>query len=233
MPAPPSDWTDRLPRDRLIAEFSLWSADAGHLARDIARADPHADLWHVDICDGHFAPQILLFADHVSLLARLSARPVHVHLMTDPAILPAQIDQFAEAGAALISVHLEAGAEAVGAALDRIGKAGAKAGIVLTLNTPIPDIAPWLERVAFVTLVGTPIGIKGVSPDETTYARLREARALIDRTAGPRPILAADGGIREATVPLMRAAGADTVVMGSLAFAAPDLPARMRWLHGL
>ena len=73
-------------------------------------------------------------------------------------------------------------------------------------------------------MVGTPIGIKGVSPEAATYDRLRQARALIDQSAREhRPVLAADGGIRENTVQPLREAGADTVVMGSLAFGAPDL----------
>ncbi len=84
-----------------------------------------------------------------------------------------------------------------------------------------------------VTMVGTQIGIKGIGPDAATYTRLAEARRLIYAHKGNRPLLAADGGIREHTVPLLRQAGADTVVMGSLAFGAADLSDRMRWLHGL
>lgn len=226
-------WFDALPRERMLAEFSLWSADQGRLAEDIARAEPHVDLWHVDVCDGHFAPQILLFSDHVALLKRKSERPVHVHLMVQPAILASQIDQFSEVGADLITVHVESGAEAVDAALDRILDKGRKAGLVLTLDAEPEAMRPWLDRLSFVTLVGTPIGIKGVSPDQKTYDRLAAARAIIGGRGGDQPILAADGGIREETVPRMRAAGADTVVMGSLAFGAPDLAARLRWLHGL
>lgn len=228
-----SDWAGSLPKDRLLAEFSLWSADAGHLARDIARAEDFVDIWHVDVCDGHFAPQILLFSDHVSLLARASQRPIHVHLMVDAALLPSQIDQFAEAGAHLISLHIENTPEVISAALDRIDALGCRAGLVVTLDTTPQSISPWLDRLAMVTMVGTQIGIKGIGPDAATYTRLAEARRLIDAHKGNRPLLAADGGIREHTVPLLRQAGADTVVMGSLAFGAADLSDRMRWLHGL
>ncbi len=234
MTPPDSDWIDTLAKNRLLAEFSIWSADLGNLADDIARAEAHADLWHVDAADGHFSPQLLIFPDVVAVLRKLSRRPIHVHLMIDGAILPAQIDQFAEAGADLISVHVETGHDALSGALERIAAHGIKGGVVLTLEAPVESVSPWLGRVDFVTLVSTPIGIKGVQPNETTYARLAEARALIDRSAAARrPVLAADGGIRETTVPRMREAGADTVVMGSLAFGAPDLDARMRWLHGL
>ncbi|MCX7890398.1 MAG: ribulose-phosphate 3-epimerase [Rhodobacteraceae bacterium] len=231
---PGPGWIDRLPRDRLIAEVSVWSADLGRLAEDVARVDAHADLWHVDVCDGHFAPQLLIFPDLAAVLRRLTAKPLHVHLMVDGAILEAQIAQFAAAGADLISIHAEHGPDAVDRALDRIAGLGLAAGLVLTLDTPVADAAPWLDRADVLTLVGTRIGIKGVSPDETTYARLASARGLIDARGGDRRIvLAADGGIRESTVPRMRAAGAQTVVLGSLAFGADDLPARMRWLAGL
>lgn len=228
-----TDWVSGLPKNRLLAEFSLWSAEAGHLADEIARAEPHVDLWHVDICDGHFAPQILLFTDHVSLLKRESKRPVHVHLMVDSRLLPSQIAQFAEAGADLISLHVENSHDVIASALERIEAAGGQAGLVLTLDSPPDAILPWLDRVSMVTMVGTPIGIKGVGPDEATYTRLAEARRLIDDHSGRHPLLAADGGIREHTVPLLRKVGADTVVMGSLAFGAENLPERMRWLHGL
>ena len=83
-----------------------------------------------------------------------------------------------------------------------------------------------------LTLLGTAIGVKGQGLDAGAGARLGEAAALI-AAAGRPVVLAADGGIRETTVPLLRAAGAQTVVLGSLAFGAPDLTARMAWLKGL
>jgi ribulose-phosphate 3-epimerase len=83
-----------------------------------------------------------------------------------------------------------------------------------------------------LTLLGTAIGVKGQSLNERAPARLKEARALIKET-GRRIVLAADGGIRDNTVPVLREAGAETVVMGSLAFGAPDLGARIAWVRGL
>jgi ribulose-phosphate 3-epimerase len=95
-------------------------------------------------------------------------------------------------------------------------------------------LRPWLPRLRFVTLLGTAIGIKGQGLDENALSRLQEARRLIDTANLPhRVILAADGGIREHTVPLLRQAGAETVVLGSLAFGAADLGERMLWLHKL
>lgn len=228
---PTKDWITALPRHRLTGEFSMWSADLINLGGDLARIEPHADILHIDVADGHFAPAILYFPD---LLARIRARtavPVHVHLMVADAILLSQIEQFAEAGADLISIHVENAAVA-DRALDLIAALNLAAGMVLRVETPVARVAPWLERVDCLTLLGTAIGVKGQGLDPTAPARLRAAAALIAAT-GRRILLAADGGIRDDTVPLLRAAGAETVVLGSLAFGAPDLGERMHWLHGL
>ena len=228
---PDPNWLDALPANRLIAEMSLWSADLADLQSDIARMDPVTDIYHVDVADGHFSPALLMFPDQVAAVRKRTRKPLHVHLMVADAILEAQIDQFAEAGADLISVHGEH-ADIAGA-LAAIEKLGLPAGLVLQLHTPVGAIAPWLDRLRFVTLLGTRIGVKGQGLDASAEARLGEARAMIAARAGRRIVLAADGGIRENTVPGLRRAGAQTIVMGSLAFGDPDLEGRMRWVRGL
>jgi ribulose-phosphate 3-epimerase len=229
MPRPAPDWIGHLPRHRLLAEYSMWSADLIRLADDLARITPHADLLHIDVADGHFAPALLFFPDLVARLRDQTALPIHVHLMVADGALLAQIDQFAEAGADLISLHVENAAVA-GAALDRIAAHGLKAGMVLRVETPVDQVTKWLQHIDFLTLLGTAIGVKGQGLDPAATARLQAAAALI-AASGRRIVLAADGGIRDTTVPLLRAAGAETVVLGSLAFGAPDLAERMRWLH--
>ena len=228
---PDPNWLDALPANRLIAEMSLWSADLADLQSDIARMDPVTDIYHVDVADGHFSPALLMFPDQVAAVRKRTGKPLHVHLMVADAILEAQIDQFAEAGADLISVHGEH-ADIAGA-LAAIEKLGLPAGLVLQLHTPVGAIEPWLDRLRFVTLLGTRIGVKGQGLDASAEARLSEARAMIAALAGRRIVLAADGGIRENTVPELRRAGAQTIVMGSLAFGAADLEGRMRWVRGL
>ena len=233
MRRPAPDWIDRLPQDRCIAELSMWSADLARLAEAVEHVAPYADILHLDVADGVFAPAFLFFPDLVAALRGLTDLPLHVHLMCADAILLDQIDQFAEAGADLISLHVENAAVA-GAALDRLNALGVAAGLVLKVETPVAEVAPYIDRLRFLTLLGTAIGVKGQELDPTATARLAEAAALIaGRSAPGRCVLAADGGIRDHTVPGLYAAGADTVVMGSLAFAAPDLAARMGWLHGL
>ena len=230
MPRPAQNWITDLPCNRLLAEYSMWSADLIRLADDLIRITPHADILHVDVADGHFAPALLFFPDLVARLREQTDLPIHVHLMVADAVLLSQIDQFAEAGADLISLHVE-NANA-GEGLELIARHGLKSGMVLRVETPVVQAAAWLPRLDMLTLLGTAIGVKGQSLNATATSRLQEAAALIAAT-GKRIVLAADGGIRDTTVPLLRAAGAETVVMGSLAFGAPDLAERMRWLHSL
>ncbi|TPL84794.1 D-allulose-6-phosphate 3-epimerase [Mesorhizobium sp. B2-3-14] len=222
-----------LPRDRLIAEFSSWSANLANFESDLQRIEPYADMHHIDVADGHFAPSFLFFPDLVARIAKLTARPVHVHLMVDQAIVEEQTRQFIEAGADMISVHAENG-EAGLRAVRLAHELGAEAGVVLRLETPVEAMKPFVSEVAFVTLLGTAIGVKGQGLSEKACDRLGEARAIL-RNAGRESavVLAADGGIRHETVPLLRAAGAETVVLGSLAFGDKDLASRIGWLYGL
>jgi ribulose-phosphate 3-epimerase len=230
MPRPAADWMAQLPQNRLIAEYSMWSADLIRLADDMERIAPHADILHIDVADGYFAPAFLFFPDLVARMRDQTALPIHVHLMVSDAVLLSQIDQFAEAGADLISLHVENANAAEG--LDRIAALGLKAGMVLRVETPVSKAAAWLHRLDMLTLLGTAIGVKGQGLNPAATSRLHEAGRQI-AASGRRIVLAADGGIRDTTVPLLRAAGAETVVMGSLAFGAPDLAERMRWLHAL
>lgn len=227
---PAANWFEALPANRLLAEISMWSADLGRLEEDTLRIDPYTDIYHVDVADGHFAPAMLYFPDLMARLRKVTAKPFHVHLMTADAVLLNQIAQFAEAGADLISVHVENANSLEG--LKAIRALGLKTGAVLKVDTPVAAAAPLVPHLDMLTLLGTRIGVKGQGLDETATARLKEARALVAKLgSGRRIIVAADGGIREHTVPLLRAAGAETIVMGSLAFGAADLPARMAWVH--
>ncbi|MGO6686612.1 ribulose-phosphate 3-epimerase [Rhizobium leguminosarum] len=233
MTTPSKTWIADLPKDRLIAEFSVWSADLVHLADDLARVDPHVDILHIDVADGHFAPAMLFFPDLVAGVRKVSARPIHVHLMVADSILLSQIEQFADAGSDLISLHVE-NESVADQALDLLDRRGVAAGMVLKVETPVERVEKYVSRLRFVTLLGTAIGVKGQGLDEKAGARLQQAKQIIARCgAAHRVVLAADGGIREHTVPLLRQSGAETVVLGSLAFNAPSLDERMAWVRAL
>jgi ribulose-phosphate 3-epimerase len=224
------NWIENLPRTALIAEYSVWSANLVNLAEDMNRIEPHADVLHIDVADGHFAPAMLFFPDLVAAIRKISSKPIHVHLMVADSILLSQIEQYCEAGSDLISIHVENEAVA-DEALALLAKSGVAAGMVLRVETPVERIKRFIPQLRFVTLLGTAIGVKGQGLDENATIRLSLAQKLIGESgAEQRIVLAADGGIREHTVPLLRAAGAETVVLGSLAFGAPDLTARMAWL---
>ncbi|WSG76917.1 ribulose-phosphate 3-epimerase (plasmid) [Rhizobium beringeri] len=234
MTTPSKTWIADLPKDRLIAEFSVWSADLVHLADELARVDPHVDILHIDVADGHFAPAMLFFPDLVAGVRKVSARPIHVHLMVADSIILSQIDQFADAGSDLISLHVE-NESVADQALDLLDRRGVAAGMVLKVDTPVERVERYVSRLSFVTLLGTAIGVKGQGLDEKAGARLQQAKQIIAGcgTAAHRIVLAADGGIREHTVPLLRQSGAETVVLGSLAFNAPSLDERMAWVRAL
>ena len=226
---PATDWLDKLPNDRLLAEMSLWSADLGRLVDDIVRVEVYTDIFHIDVADGHFSPALLFFPDLVVATRRATVKPLHVHLMVADTILIDQIEQFADTGADLISIHAENGN--TDAALDFIHAKGIKSGIVMQLHSPVSAAKPFLDRISMLTFLGTLMGVKGKGLEQAG-PRLREARALV-AAQQRRIILAADGGIREHTVPGLRQAGAETIVMGSLAFAAKDFKQRMEWVRAM
>jgi ribulose-phosphate 3-epimerase len=227
-----SNVVDALPRNQLIAEFSMWSANLIRLEEDLKRIEGYADVLHIDVADGHFAPTFLFFPDQVVAMRKKSSIPIHIHLMVADNVLLSQIDQFAEAGCDIISVHAEN--KNAAEAIAHIHSHGIAAGMVLKVSTPVVEAKPFLKDLSFLTLLGTAIGVKGQGLDVKACDRLRATKAMITAANLPqRIILAADGGIRENTVPELRKATAETVVLGSLAFGASDLGQRMAWLKAL
>lgn len=222
-----------MPNDRLLAELSLWSADLSRLAEEIERSDPYADMYHLDAADGQFSPRLLFFPDLVAALRPLTRKPFHVHLMIENKGLLAQIDQFAEAGANLITIFCENG-DLVPTALERIRQSDAVAGLALGLQVSPDAVVPYFDRIELITLMGTEIGLKGQSLSEQACSRISATRRLVEEYGyGGRIKIAADGGIRSHTVPDLRAAGADTAVMGSLAYGSRDLEQTFQWLWSL
>lgn len=217
--------------DRLLVDVSLWSADLAHLGESVARLDSYADSFHVDVADAHFVPRLLLFPDLVAALRPLTGKPFHVHLMVDdPTRL---IDDFAAAGSDLITIHYEIGA-AVPAALERIRGHELAAGLALQLNTPPEAVAPYVDQIDLVVMMGTDLGIKGVGLSEQAVPRLRRMRRLlIEHGATDRIRVEADGGLRTHTVPRLRAAGADAISPGSLIFQSDNLADTFEWLWSL
>jgi len=219
-----------LPSDRLLIDVSLWSADLANLESAVRRMAPWADSFHLDAADGHFAPNLLFFPDLIRALRTHTTLPFHVHLMAEhPRTLA---EEFLDAGADLLTVHVENGEREAGAAMELALRRGCGAGVAVRLETPVRAVLPYLDSIEVVILLGTEMGVKGCDLAPTAADRLREARGLLRERATHRVRLVADGAIRRHTVPQLRAAGADAIVPGSLVFQSADLEATFGWLRG-
>jgi ribulose-phosphate 3-epimerase len=220
------------PGARLTTEVSLWCADLANLARDVERLSPYADVFHLDVADAHFAPDLLFFPDLVAALRGHTERPFHVHLMTEK---PSKmVDRFVEAGADLITVHCETGRLDVREAISRICTYDCAAGVALRLETPVSAIEPYLQQVSSVLLLGTMPGVKGRELAPEGCSRIRSLAGLLEREGlRSQVVIVADGGVRTHTVPQLREAGADAIVAGSLVFQADDLAKTFSWLHSV
>ncbi len=220
------------PCSRLLADVSLWSADLTNLRYDIERLSPYADSFHIDVADGDFASDLLFFPDMVAALRPCTDRPFHVHLIVRQ---PSKfVDRFAEAGADLITVFCEVGEQEAQQALSAIRQRGKAAGMSIRLDTPVGAVAPYLDGLDAVVIMGTEIGVKGRGLSPQTATRIEELAALLQSlSARSRITIFADGGVRRGTVPLLRAAGADAIVPGSLVFQGGDLDEVFRWIHSV
>lgn len=220
----------QLPRERLLADVSLWSADLGNLAAAVRRLSPWADSFHLDAADGHFVPGLLFFPDLIRAIRPHTTVPFHVHLMAEyPSLLAGE---FLDAGADLLTVHVENGEPQAGAAIEQALRRKRGAGVTLKLETPVRAVLPYLDVVEVIILLGTEVGVKGRDLAPEACDRLREARSLLQQHAKHGVRLVADGAIRTHTVGELHAAGADAVVPGSLVFQSTDLESTFRWLRG-
>jgi ribulose-phosphate 3-epimerase len=221
---------NKFPADRLLVDTSLWSANLACLSDDLRRVDELVDLYHFDVSDAHFTPGLLFFPDLVAALRPLTRKPFHVHLMvTDPLNL---IAPFAQAGANLITVHIEN--DRVATTIEQISALGLNAGLAFCLETPLERFLSLLKAVDLVLLMGTALGIKGQELSPLACQRIQTMQYLLQENGFAGKIkIAADGGIRQHTIPALRSAGADLVVAGSLIFKSEDLPQTIAWLHSI
>lgn len=221
----------QMPSSRLLVEVSLWSADFTHFEDEIRRVDSFADMYHIDVSDGHFVPGFLFFADLVATLRPLTERPFHVHLMTTNPLN--HISDFVSAGANMITLHAENGPMAP-AALEAARRAGAATGLALGLDVLPETIEPYLDLVDMLLIMGTPMGVKGVKPSQHVFNRIQKIKEIVVKSGLQDQVkVFADGGIRENTVPKLRESGADGVIAGSLVFKSSNLEEIFSWLHAL
>jgi len=198
---------------------SILSADFAALGEAIAAAERGgADVIHVDVMDGHFVPNISIGIPVVRSLRRVAHVPLDVHLMiTDP---DRYLEAFAEAGAAMISVHVEV-LPHLHRTVQAIQALGLQAGVALNPATPLAALEQIAGDVDHVLVMSVNPGFGGQTFIPRSESKVREVRALLDR-AGSRASIAIDGGIDHQNVARVVAAGARVIVAGSAIFHASD-----------
>ena len=201
----------------IILAPSILSADFARLGEEVRAIDAAGADWiHVDVMDGHFVPNISMGPDVLKAVRRHTGKLLDVHLMISPC--DPYLDAFAQAGADLITVHVEAGPH-IYRSLQAIRSLGKKAGVTLNPGTPIETIEPVLDIVDLVLVMSVNPGFGGQSFIASTLEKFARLRALI---AG-RPIhLEADGGITAETASTVVSAGANVLVAGSAVFKTPN-----------
>ena len=201
---------------------SILSADFTRLGAEIEAVERGgASVIHVDVMDGHFVPNITIGLPVVKSLARATRLPLDTHLMISEPGLYAE--QFVKAGAAMVSVHVEADPH-LHRTLTAIRAAGAQAGIAINPATPLASLEEALTFADYVLLMSVNPGFGGQRFISTSLDKLRRLRALIEGR-GLRTRIEIDGGIDRENIAEIAAAGAEIIVAGTAVFGEPD-PAR-------
>lgn len=206
---------------------SMLAADFLHLEKDVRLVNEYADIFHLDIMDGTFVPNISYGFPVVEAISSIAVKPLDVHLMI---VNPEKyVERFAKVGASMISFHLNA-TEDPAAVLRDIRSLGVKAGLVINPDIPVESLYPYLKDADFILLMSVYAGFGGQKFIEDTYVRIRTLREEIARQGLDLPI-EVDGGVGPANAKALIEAGAEILVAGSAVFKAEDpaaVVARMR-----
>mgnify|MGYP003310272919 FL=1 len=206
---------------------SMLAADFLHLEKDVRLVNEYADIFHLDIMDGTFVPNISYGFPVVEAISSIAVKPLDLHLMI---VNPEKyVERFAKVGASMISFHLNA-TEDPAAVLRDIRSLGVKAGLVINPDIPVESLYPYLKDADFILLMSVYAGFGGQKFIEDTYLRIRTLREEIARQGLDLPI-EVDGGVGPANAKALIEAGAEILVAGSAVFKAEDpaaVVARMR-----
>ena len=201
---------------------SILSADFSRLGNEIKAVETAGADWiHADVMDGHFVPNITIGPLIVEAIRRVTALPIDVHLMIENP--DNYIPAFAEAGASLISVQVEASIH-LNRSVELIRECGARPGVVLNPSTPVQTLEWIIEDVDYVLIMSVNPGFGSQVFIKNSLDKVRTLRQLIQRK-NLKTLIEIDGGVNEKTITDIASAGVDAFVAGSAIFGSRDYQA--------
>jgi len=205
--------------NRIRIAPSILSCNFLILEKEIRDAEEAgADLFHIDVMDGHFVPNITIGPMFVEAIRKITSKPLDCHLMiSNPSDF---VKDFINAGADIITIHIEADTH-IFRSVDVIKAAGIKAGVTLNPSTPLCSLENIIETIDLLLIMTVNPGFGGQSYITSMDKKIRDARQMIDST-GRHIDLEVDGGIKVSNVKRVADAGADIVVMGTEFFHSGD-----------
>ena len=201
---------------------SILSADFSRLSNEIKAVETAGADWiHADVMDGHFVPNITIGPLIVEAVRRVTSLPIDVHLMIEKP--DNYIPAFAEAGASLISVQVEACAH-LNRSIQLIRECGVRPGVVLNPSTPVQTLEWIIEDVDYVLIMSVNPGFGGQTFIKNSLDKVLKLRQLIQRK-NLKTLIEIDGGVNEKTIADIADAGVDAFVAGSAIFGSRDYQA--------
>lgn len=196
----------------------MLAADFLHLEKDVQLVNRYADLFHLDIMDGTFVPNISYGFPVVEAIAKIAEKPLDAHLMI---VNPEKyVDRCAKLGVSMLSFHLNA-TENPADVLDQIREAGMSPGLAINPDIAVEELFPYLAKCDYLLLMSVFAGFGGQKFIEDTYDRIARLKAEILRQ-GLTCRIEIDGGVSAANAGRLVECGAEILVAGSAVFQAED-----------
>lgn len=204
---------------------SILAADFLHLADDVEIVNKYADIFHLDIMDGTFVPNISFGFPVVEAISKVAEKPLDAHLMI---VEPWKyVERFASVGVSMLSFHYEAALDRTSETLSLIRSFGVKAGLVINPDVPVETLFPYLGELDYVLLMSVFAGFGGQKFIESTYGRIAMLKEKIESEGLDIPI-EVDGGVSPANAGALEEVGAGILVAGSSVFRAEDPEAAIK-----